>query len=303
MKAYTEDQMRQRIIFERADYREIMEMWPCSETEVQSVEEKVVDLDVGCPTRFLIYYPLGAPKGNLPVFMVMHGGGWIRGRADYDDRFCRKTANEAGCVVVNVDYKLAPEFKFPTPINECYALFLWLREHAQELGIDADRIAIGGHSAGGALAAAVCHRLRDEGLPMPLCQVLDYPSVQVDMIPEFNGFSEGITLTAMERNFLFIECYFTSREETKHPYASPLLAQSFADLPPALMVIAGNDILRPTQEAYAKRLADAGVPIETQVFEGCQHGFTVWPNMSTPAAHDAAWERINSYLKKMFENP
>lgn len=301
MKNYSDDQMRQRIIFERADYREIMSEWPYVPEEVAEVKESVLDLNRDGPTRVLIYYPKGSKQKPLPALLIMHGGGWIRGRADDDDRFCRRTANEAGCVVFNLDYKLAPEYKFPVPLNECYDLYLWMRGHAEELGIDKDRIAVGGHSAGGSLAAGMCLKLKDEGKPLPLCQVLDYPSVIVSNAPEFPGFKNGIELDPMGRALLFIECFFASRDDAETPYASPLLATSQAGMPPTLIVIAGDDMLRKSQEAYAAALQRDGVEVETEIYPDCGHGFTVWPNVSTAETRDAAWKRINGYLKTRFE--
>lgn len=225
--------------------------------------------DGGIPIR--IYTPEG--KGPFPVFIYFHGGGWVIGDLDTADVPCRSIANQARSVVVSVDYRLAPEYKFPAAINDAYAAVKWVSEQATTLGIDADRIAVGGDSAGGNLAAVVALMGRDKGGPALRKQLLIYPVTHYDFnTKSYQENGEGYFLTKQSMVW-FWNHYLRSEKDGKHPYASPLLAQELSGLPPALIITAEYDPLRDEGEAYAKRLEEAGIPVKLSRYNGMIHGF------------------------------
>jgi acetyl esterase len=197
-----------------------------------------------------------SPKvsGLLPCYLYLHGGGFWLGTLDQGNSTCRGIATDAACVVVNLDYRLAPEHKFPTAAEDCYTALAWIIEHANELNVDPDRIAVGGGSAGGNLAAAVslmsCHR----GGPKLALQVLEIAAL------DLTDKADAETL------------YLRNQNDARNPYASPLLAPDLGGLPPALVMSAELDPLRSEDAAYAQRLREAGVPVEERCWKGQFHG-------------------------------
>lgn len=216
-----------------------------------------------------LYIPRGAAPA--PLYVFLHGGGWCVGTLDERDPRCRTISSGANCVVASVDYRMAPENAYPVPGEDCYAALCWLVEHADELGIDPSRIAIGGESAGANLAAVVCLMARDRSGPALCHQWLDVPGVDLTLSqPSFHDVPDGYLLdkAVIEE---FLDLYLRDRSLATEPYASPLHAESLAGLPPAWIMGAEFDKLRDDSVAYAEALRAAGVAVESQVLKGHVH--------------------------------
>ena len=211
--------------------------------------------------------------GPLPVAVSFHGGGWVIGTLEMDDYRCVNLAHDAGCVVVSIDYCLAPEHRFPAPVEECYAATKWVSEHAAELGADPSRLAVTGNSAGGNLAAAVALMARDRGGPQVGFQLLNYPVTDDDLDrPSYreNGVGYGLTTVAMA---WFIEQYLPDPAQRADPYALPMKARDLNGLPPALVISCEYDVLRDEGEAYGEALRAAGNQVTIDRYAGVPHGF------------------------------
>jgi acetyl esterase len=262
---------------------------------VQKVENRTIPIE-GAEIAVRIYTPEG--EGPFPVLVYYHGGGWVIGNLETVDVPCRMLANRAGCIVVSVDYRLAPEHKFPTAAEDAYAAVQWVAEHAVEIGADPGRIAVGGDSAGGNLAAVVSLMAREQGGPSLAYQMLFYPvtnhSYDTDSYREN---AEGYFLTK-NTMIWFWNHYLRDEMDGQHPYASPLLAEDLSGLPPALVITAGFDPLRDEGEAYAERLKAAGVPVEATRYDGMIHGF-IWMPGVLAASRDAINRAANA-LKEAF---
>lgn len=207
--------------------------------------------------RVRLYRP--AAKGPLPLYVFLHGGGWCFGTLDERDPRCRTIAAGAACLVASVDYRLAPEFPYPTAPEDCYAALGWLVEHADELGLDPARVAIGGESAGANLAAAVCLMARERQGPRICHQWLDVPLVDATLAQSgHREVSDGYLLDAA-RIDEFLHHYVGDSNRRKEPTCSPLLAEDHRGLPPAWIMGAEFDRLRGDAEAYARSLSAAGV--------------------------------------------
>ena len=221
-----------------------------------------------------VYRPSGVPDSTrLPAYVYFHGGGWVIGDLETHDVLCRQLTAAAGASVVSVDYRLAPEHKFPAAADDAWAATGWIVAHAAELGLDADRVAVGGDSAGGNLAAVVALMARDAGGPAIRQQVLIYPVTDVMReTRSYADFAEGYMLTRDSMRW-FIAHYLRSSHDARDWRVSPLRASSLAGLPPALIVTAGFDPLRDEGEMYAGRLRDAGVMVDYVCYGGMIHGF------------------------------
>jgi len=209
----------------------------------------------------------------LPALVYFFGGGWVTGSLDTADHVCRRLANSTPCAVVAVSYRLAPEHPFPAAVEDCVAATRWLTEHGAELGIDSQRLAVGGASAGGNLAATTAQLVRDQGGPVLRLQVLVYPLL--DHGADTPSMRETVDPVFFDRNDV-AWCwahYLTRAADGNSPLASPLRARDLRGLPPALVITAGIDPLRDEGERYADRLAAAGVPTELVRFDGMVHGF------------------------------
>ena len=224
------------------------------------------------PVPVRIFTPR-ASETPLPLFVFFHGGGWVNGSRDSYDAVCRLLAAESGCVVASVDYRRAPEFPAPAPFEDCYAAFTWLAAHAAEFGADAARLAIGGDSAGGALAASVALKARDENGPAIAHQLLVYPAVD-DAVgsASYEEYGEGHFLTA-ERIAFYWNAYVPQPEVAESPYVLASRATTLRGLPPATIVLAECDPLFSMGVAYAERLRADGVPAELRVYDGMIHAF------------------------------
>ncbi|WP_063009250.1 alpha/beta hydrolase [Nocardia nova] len=217
--------------------------------------------------------PIERDTTPRPVLLYLHGGGFVLGTLDGVDEVCRAIAAKSGWDVVSLEYRLAPEHPYPAPLEDSLDALTWIRGSADELGIDATRIAVGGDSAGGNLAAAVCLHLRDRGLPLPAAQVLIYPAVDDSFAaPSWTEFADAPLLTTADARWLW-EQYVGTARGTVDQYAAPMKAPSLRDLPPALVLTAEVDPLRDDAEAYAERLRRDGVPVTLVRHAGVFHGF------------------------------
>jgi acetyl esterase len=213
------------------------------------------------------------PAAPAPAVVYLHGGGWVIGSLDTHDNICRQLSAGAGVVVVSVDYRMAPEHRFPVASDDCLAAVGFVAAHAARLGIDPARLVVGGDSAGGNLAAATTLRLRDEGGPALAGQLLLYPVTAhwSAGFPSYTAFAEGYGLAAAEMAW-FWDLYAPTPELYRDPRAAPLAAPDLAGLPPAYVMTAECDVLRDEAEAYAARLSAAGVAVTFRRFDGLNHG-------------------------------
>jgi acetyl esterase/lipase len=220
-----------------------------------------------------IYIPAGAGPERLPALVWFHGGGWVFGSLDTADFTCRGIANRAGCRVISVAYRLAPEAKFPAAVDDCFAVTKWIADHAADLGVDADRIAVGGDSSGGNLAAVVAQLARDQGGPSLACQALVYPITDhsFDTL-SYRDYGDGYFLTRDAMVWLWNQ-YLEEVGDGNSALASPLRATTLTGLPPAIVITAEFDPLRDEVEAYAARLRADGVTVELVRYDGQIHGF------------------------------
>jgi len=221
-----------------------------------------------------IYWPREAKPGELfPVLLWFHGGGFVIGNLDTHDSVCRMLSGQADCMVVAVDYRLAPEFRFPAAVEDCHAALRWLALHASEIGADAKRIAVGGDSAGGNLAAVMAILARNDGFPGLALQLLIYPCTAPEPeTPSHRQFADGYVLTR-DGIVWFYKQYLSSAKDRNDFRFAPLVADDLSRLPPALVLVAGYDPLRDEGVDYAKRLIDAGNRVNLSNYEGMIHGF------------------------------
>ncbi len=262
----------------RADKTAMMERFvPMPEYAGVGVEERTILAD-GREIRVRVYTPPGR-DGALPVVVFFHGGGWVVCTLDTHDPYCRALAMEAGARVVSVDYRLAPEHKFPAGVEDCLAATEWVLKHGSELGGDASRVFVAGDSAGGTMAAVVALLLRDEGAAGLAGQILLYP-VTAHYDPPTRSYvemAEGYGLTRKGMMW-FWDHYLKDRSDAADFRAAPLRAASLRGLPRALVVTAEFDVLRDEGQAYAKRLEEAGVDVTHVFVEGMNHGFACSAN-------------------------
>ena len=218
-----------------------------------------------------IYIPAGS--GPFPALVFFHGGGWVICDLDTHDSLCRSLCNGAGCVVVSVDYRLAPEHKFPAAPEDCYAATQWVAGHAAEINAKPGKIAIGGDSAGGNLTAVVAQMVRDQGGPRLALQLLIYPATDFTFDgPSIHENGQDYFLTIDDMNW-FTSYYLNSDADKKNPLASPMQSDNLRGLPTALVITSEYDPLRDEGEAYGKRLKEAGVPVTISRYNGVIHGF------------------------------
>ncbi|MEU1189156.1 alpha/beta hydrolase [Streptomyces sp. NPDC005859] len=239
------------------------------------VETLQVETGAG-PVTCTVYRPSATAAAGppAPVYVNFHGGGFIVGRPEQDDHLCRRIAATAGCVVVNVDYAVAPQRPFPAAVTQAYDVTAWVAANGETGGWDGSRLAVGGHSAGANLTAVVCRMARDRGTFSPRLQIID--SAALDMVTDpaskLSRTAKPLLTPYLMR--IFTEAYVADPAGRADPLVSPGLADDLAGLPPALVITAENDRLRDEGDAYAKALEAAGVPVTHRVFEGVDHYFT-----------------------------
>lgn len=230
--------------------------------------DRVVPVDGGS-IRVRTYHPHG--RGPFPLYVFLHGGGWCQGTVEERDPRCRAVSAGADCVVASVDYRMAPENAYPTPVEDCYAALTWAAEHAAELDVDPSRIAVGGESAGGNLAAVCALLARDRSGPAICHQWLDVPATDLTLAqPSITTVPDGHLLDreAIDR---YLACYLTDPDQALEATASPLLAEDLSGLPPAWIMSAEFDKLRDDGRAYADALVAAGVPVTYRRLDGHVH--------------------------------
>ena len=232
-----------------------------------------------------------------PAVVYFHGGGWVFGSIETHEAFTGFLAKELKAKVFSVDYRLAPEHPYPTPLADCEAAFNWVKENSSDLGINPNRVSIGGDSAGGNLAASLCVKRKQEELSMPKAQLLIYPVTDLTLKhPSIDEMAEGFFLTKDSMKY-FRDNYLENRELIKDPLVSPLFAEDLSGHPPAVVVTAGFDPLRDEGDQYAQALRNANVEIYHRTHDSYIHGFV---NMMLVDGVDYALKRICDDFKKIF---
>ncbi|MFB6141809.1 MAG: alpha/beta hydrolase [Halorientalis sp.] len=264
--------------------------------------DDVRDIEMGGPGGALparLYLPEGDPPH--PVLVFFHGGGWVLGDVETHDNQCRHIVDEAGCAVFSVDYRRAPEATFPAALDDAYAATTWVADHGHHIHLDTDRMAIGGDSAGGNLAAATTLRIADEGGPELAHQVLAYPAVASPAVHDFPSYEENAEGYFLETEAMewFVDCYVDDDRDLRNEYFAPLLARELSATPPATVLTAGFDPIRDEGVAYADHLEESGVDVNHYHYEDLIHGFLGMVDMVDPAAD--AVERVGEDLRAAFE--
>jgi acetyl esterase len=250
----------------------------------------------GGPIPIRVYRP--QETGPHPLLVYFHGGGWVLGDLDTVDDVCRALCEVCRRVVVSVDYRLAPEHKFPAATDDALAAVRWAAAHAEALGGRAEGLAVAGDSAGGNLATVTALRVRDEGGPGIAAQVLVYPITDHDFdTPSYRLHETGYSLTRAGMMW-FWEQYLARPEDADHPWASPLRTVDLTGLPPALVLTAEHDPLRDEGERYADRLREAGVPVRSVRFDGMVHGFFANAAWDLPQRW-TAYETVAAFLRNL----
>jgi acetyl esterase len=240
-----------------------------------------------------IYRPV--PDEHLPVIVFYHGGGWAIGGLETHDAICRRLAVENGALVVAVDYRLAPEHKFPAGVEDAYDATYWVAEHALDLGADPDKLIVMGDSAGGNFAAVVSQMARDLAGPRIAYQVLLYPAVDcVEIYPSKERYDDTPVLSR-EMMIYFRDQYVNQEDELADCRVSPLLADDLSNLPPALIVTAEYDPLCDEGRIYADRLREAGNEVDYVCYPRMVHGFISFGRLASQS--EAAFARIKQVLK------
>jgi acetyl esterase len=262
-------------------------------SEVRRISKDMVKRFAVAPPKVALVRDLAAPlqdtkiplrvyvprkQTDLPTLVYYHGGGWVVGDLDTADWICRSIAVQADCVVFSVDYRLAPENKFPTPVEDCYWTTKWVTETGFERYADVRHVAVGGDSAGGNLAAAVCLMARDRRGPVISFQLLICPITNHSFDTEsYRMYADGHLLTLKDMEW-FWNHYLRDHKDGQNPYASPLLGD-LQSLPPALVMTAEFDPLRDEGEAYAERLREAGVSVRMVRYDSMTHTWTDFPHL------------------------
>jgi acetyl esterase len=264
--------------------------------DIAGVREQTIE-GPGGALRLRLYRPHGT--GPFPLLVFFHGSGFVLCSLDTHDGMCRNLCAGAGCLVVSVDYRLAPEHKFPAGLDDCLFATRWAAAHAGELGADPGHIAVAGDSAGATMAAVTALRVRDEGGPALCGQLLLYPVTDyyTPGTPSYEENAEGYGLTRDTMKW-FWDHYLRDPSEGGHPHAAPLRAADVSRLPPALIVTAEYDPLRDEGERYADRLRAAGVMAELTRYDGVNHGFMFWVGIVDRAG--AAMNRSCEWLRGVF---
>ena len=280
-----------------ANGRALLQPDPDAVEDVRDLAAPAASGDI--PLR--LYRPAGASGDRLPGLVWYHGGGWLLGDLNSHDVICRRLANAARCFVVSVDYRMAPEHKFPAAVDDCAAATRWAIEHAADLGIDPARVAVGGNSAGGNLAAVMALMARDRTLPPIAFQLLIYPATDMAMVTvSSQTITDGVPLTSRSMKW-FIDHYLRGAADLTDWRASPGRAASLAGTAPALVITASHDPLRDEGIDYARRLEREGVRVAHLHFSDQMHGFV---NMGRIIrASDTALDLMAAVLRKELGRP
>ncbi|MBO7748269.1 alpha/beta hydrolase [Paenibacillus sp. MWE-103] len=270
---------------------------PADKPDVR-MEKRLVPNGSGGSVPVTILKPKGA-EGTLPVVVYVHGAGWVFGNAHTHDRLIRELADGSRSVVVFPEYGLSPEHKYPSAIEEIYAVLRWTAEHADELGADPDRLAVAGDSVGGNMTAAVTLMAKERGGPKIAKQLLFYPVTDAAFdTPSYERFAKGYFLSREGMQW-FWDQYTTDPEQRAQITASPLRAtvEQLKGLPPALVITGEADVLRDEGEAYAAKLREAGVRVTAVRFQGIIHDFVMLNELAGTAAARGALLLANAWLQ------
>jgi acetyl esterase len=260
-------------------------------------DEKIQGRNSEIPVR--IYQPVD--EKDLPVIVYFHGGGFVISSVETHDKVCRRIARDNRAIVISVDYRLAPEYKFPIPVHDCYDATVWVTKNAKIHQGDVKQLVVMGDSAGGNLATAVSLMSRDLDGPKIKAQVLIYPTTDGHMSCEsIDTYAEGYLLTKKTIQW-FVNHYQSKKEDLDSPYLSMLLAEDLSNLPPAFVSTAEYDPLKDEGRKYAKRMKEAGNKVVYKDYEGLIHGFISMPKMSEHIL--VAYDDIQDYLTNIFTQP
>ena len=274
-----------------ADARQVMRTLALADGAAEAVTSVADDTIAGVPVR--VYRPEGAPASAAPCLVWIHGGGFVIGDVETADTTSRKLANRTGAVVVSVDYRLAPEHPFPAAPDDCLAVLRAVIAQADQLGVDAARVAVGGDSAGGNLSAVTAISARDEGITLRH-QLLVYPVTDLTMsFPSIEENGEGYLLTAESMRWFHEHYVGGSNSDAKDPRVSPYWADDLSGLAPATVITAEFDPLRDEGNAYTERLREAGVPVEHRQFDGQIHGFFALAGITSVTNEAVDWAAAN----------
>ncbi|MCC6854560.1 MAG: alpha/beta hydrolase [Microbacteriaceae bacterium] len=254
----------------REVYNARVAMFPTDRTPVGSVEDRIIP-GPGGDLAVRIYQPLDRGSEPVPALLYIHGGGWTLGGLDSHDELCRRLCEVTGGVVLGVDYRLAPEHPYPAPLDDCRAALEWLAASADELGVDARRLSVGGDSAGGNLAAGLCVWLRDHGGPSVIAQLLLYPGIR-PIWENLSYYENAYGKFISRADCVWFWKNYLGETLPEDPYSTPGVAE-LTGLPRALVVTAGHDPLRDDGEIYGHQLAAAGNDVEIRRYDGMMHGF------------------------------
>lgn len=280
----------------RQGYRDIISLAGAIE-EIEIIEYRISSVTPAVDLR--LYRPQKSSETSPPALIYLHGGGFISGGFDTHDRPLRTLANASNCVIIAIDYRLAPESPFPAALEDCFAAWQWVIQNADELRIDSTRVAVGGDSAGGLLAAVLCLMCRDRNINAPFAQILIYPNTDLAVdTPSWHEL-DFLHPSQSRENFLAqVAMYVPNSYEREQPYASPLRATNFTDLPPALIITAELDPQKDEGEAYAQKLRDASCLVTHTLYPGVIHGFFQMGGVI--ASGRVAMAEVAAYLKLRF---
>ena len=263
--------------------------------EIKVTKEMVKSYDGG-EFELLVYEPYGLNEPS-PTLVYIHGGGFIFGAGEYNYAICKKYCLELGCKAVFINYRLAPKYPHPTPVEDCYAGLRFAYENAERYGFDKSKIGVTGESAGGCLSAAVCLMARDRGTDIPAFQVLIYPVTDITMNTESNRKFTDTPVWNSELSKMMWPAYVTDKNREDISYAAPMQAKFFGNLPPAYVETAEFDCLHDEAINYATAMKEAGVCVETNETKGTMHGFDSM--MNAPTSKMMIQKRID-FMKKYF---
>ncbi|EXJ84559.1 hypothetical protein A1O3_05228 [Capronia epimyces CBS 606.96] len=270
---------------------------PGQEYSVVDQEAPVRD---GSRIGLRVYKPLDPPT-NAVLVLKAHGGGWVVGSHEVEEVENRFLAAQGSAVVVSVDYRMAPAYKYPYAINDCFDVLKWCKSHAFKLGIDPEKIIVAGGSAGGNIAAVLAQKARDEGVSGLVGQILNIPvTCHPKLFPsdkyEYGSYQQNKDSTVVDapRMDWFWHQYLPNADA--EVYASPLLAKDLSNLPPALIQVAGMDPLRDEGLAYAEALKAAGVPVTLKIYKGLPHGFYMFPQLKQSQEY---WDSCVQFVQQV----
>jgi len=239
-----------------------------------------------------IYRPENHQHTDLPIFINLHGGGFVLGYCEQDGKYCQLLANLAGCAVVNIDYCLAPENKFPAAIESTYEVIKHLKDNGQKFDLNPKKMIVGGHSAGGNISAALVLMAIKKNEKLFMGLILDYAPLN------FDDHKKAISTDRMKQ---YMNWYFKDEKDKYNELASPILAKDVSEFPPTLIISASYDSLRQEEEEFANKLKQSNVPVESYCFEGCRHGFTheMFAEYNEEMSNQA-WNIMGRFLKTRF---